>query len=199
MSDQTNSTNTHNAISSQESVSGATPYAKQDGQTTDQCGQVAAHANLSPRQAKELGLLTSGTYGRLSYGCYNSHLLAWSLASKLAELAELKHGSPGPVTTCWDLGFGSRPSILKLELSRKIIRVLAPIGWPTPTTMGNQLAPSMRKHRSCRNLQDSHLGRVAPLSEIYRWLMGLPVCWTYAGVMAMQSSPRKRRRSSRHI
>jgi hypothetical protein len=55
---------THNAISSQELASGATHLDKQDGLTTGQSGQEAVLVNLSARQARELGLLTSGTYGQ---------------------------------------------------------------------------------------------------------------------------------------
>jgi hypothetical protein len=47
--------------------SGHTRFVAPDGQMTDLFGLVPARANLSPRQAKELGLLTSGTSGQ--YGC----------------------------------------------------------------------------------------------------------------------------------
>jgi len=51
------------ATSSPELAAGATPCALQDGPTTDQSGQGVARASLSARQAKEAGLLTSGTCG----------------------------------------------------------------------------------------------------------------------------------------
>jgi len=53
----------HNATSSPESAGGPTHSGLQDGQTTDLSGQEAAPASLSARQAKEAGMLTSGTYG----------------------------------------------------------------------------------------------------------------------------------------
>jgi hypothetical protein len=46
-------------------------------------GQDHAHANLSARQAKEMGFLTSGTYGRPGIGSSNSINLSASLGSKL--------------------------------------------------------------------------------------------------------------------
>ena len=52
-----------NAIFLQESESGPMRSGEQDGQTTDQSGPDHALASLSARQAKESGLMTSGTYG----------------------------------------------------------------------------------------------------------------------------------------
>ena len=74
----------HSATSLPESASGATPCGKQGGPTTGRSGQEAHHANLSARQAKERGLLTSGTCGRRSFGSLASQNLASSLANKLA-------------------------------------------------------------------------------------------------------------------
>lgn len=61
-----------NATFSQESVPGHTPCGKPDGRMTDPSGQEAAHANLSARQAKELGLLMSGTYGPSSIDLFGN-------------------------------------------------------------------------------------------------------------------------------
>ena len=66
MFDQTNLPDTHNAISLPALESGLTHCGEPDGLTIDQSGRGVAHASLSPRQAKEQGLMTSGTYG-LSY------------------------------------------------------------------------------------------------------------------------------------
>lgn len=54
---------TTNATSSPASEPGATPCGGQGGPMTDQSGQEVVHASLSARQAKEAGLMTSGTYG----------------------------------------------------------------------------------------------------------------------------------------
>lgn len=55
----------------------------QDGPTTDRYGRDPAHANLSARQAKEKGLLTTGTYGPLGTGSSDSAGLTSSLGSRL--------------------------------------------------------------------------------------------------------------------
>ena len=76
------------ATSSPELAAGATPCALQDGPTTDQSGQGVARASLSARQAKEAGLLTSGTCGPRGTGSLASVTLASSLGSRLrARLA----------------------------------------------------------------------------------------------------------------
>lgn len=77
------STASSNAISLPASASGATPPASPDGLTTDHCGLAPVRANLSARQAKEAGLLTSGTYGLLSSISSSSAGLQSSLASRL--------------------------------------------------------------------------------------------------------------------
>jgi len=53
------------------------------GLTREECGQVAALVSLSPRQAKALGLLTSGTSGPRSTTSSQSAALQSSLASRL--------------------------------------------------------------------------------------------------------------------
>ena len=58
------------------------PLDKQDGPTIGQSGQEVALANLSARQAKEMGLLTSGTSGPLCTGSSNSADLMLFLANK---------------------------------------------------------------------------------------------------------------------
>lgn len=60
---------------------------------------------------------------------------------------------------------------------------------PRPTAKANQLAPSMRKWPSCRNLQD-FIGRTggSPHPELWEWLMGLPTGWTDLGPVEMPSS-----------
>jgi len=85
MSRQLNLLDTLNATSSQASESGAMPCDKQDGQTTGPSGQAPALANLSARQAKEKGLLTSGTCGQHGSTSSSSVNLQSSLASKLRQ------------------------------------------------------------------------------------------------------------------
>lgn len=90
MYDPTTSKDTHNAISSQELASGHAPCETQNGRTTALCGQDPALASLSPRQAKEKGLLTSGTFGLHGTILLPKSDLALSLESRLrAKTASL--------------------------------------------------------------------------------------------------------------
>jgi len=83
MSYQPSLLNLTDATFSQGSGSGTTHSAEQDGGTvTGRCGQGRALASLSPRRAKEMGLLTSGTYGLRGSTLSSSADLASSLASK---------------------------------------------------------------------------------------------------------------------
>lgn len=82
----------HSAISLPESESGATPCAVPAGPMTALSGQEAALASLSPRQAAERGLLTSGTCGPRSFISLASVALAQSLESRLQAVMDL-HGS----------------------------------------------------------------------------------------------------------
>lgn len=74
---------TPNATSSPVLASGLTPCAMPDGPTTAPSGQCRAPVNLSARQAKALGLLTSGTFGPPHTGLSTSAGPIWSLVSKL--------------------------------------------------------------------------------------------------------------------
>lgn len=85
MSGQMSFLDTPNAISLPESAAGRLRFALRAGQTTAQCGRVVALVSLSARQAKAMGLLTSGTYGRPSSGSSASVALQESLVSKLRE------------------------------------------------------------------------------------------------------------------
>lgn len=81
--DPTTCAATPNATSSPASASGVSPSETPAGPTIGQCGQVVAPANLSPRQAADLGLLTSGTYGHTSSTSSKSIDLQNSLENRL--------------------------------------------------------------------------------------------------------------------
>jgi len=120
---------------SPESASGPMPCANQAGQTIAQCGPDLVRANLSPRQAEEAGLLTSGTYGRIGFISSESASLAWSLASRL----QARLGSVGStlykltwkerVTPAGRLISALRASVLRTSDSGFIWSLS---GWPTP-------------------------------------------------------------------
>jgi len=133
MSDQTTSEATRSATSSPASASGATPCGSPGGPTIVRYGQAVVHASLSARQAKELGLLTSGTYGRTSTGLSRSADLQSSLASRLrAKTASL--GSTLYKLTWKERTTPAGQSIPALRASARRISDSGSIGWPTPTT-----------------------------------------------------------------
>jgi hypothetical protein len=136
MSDQKTLKDLPNAISSPESECGVTPSDAPDGQTTGQSGQEAAPANLSARQAKALGLLTSGTCGQLGFISSASAALQSSLESR----SQVRMDSLG--STLFTLTRKQRvtPSGLKIDAVRASVRrtsdkdctLLALMSWPTP-------------------------------------------------------------------
>ncbi len=80
----------HSATSLPGSGSGPMHCDRQDGMTSARCGQEAAHANLSATQAREMGLLTSGTFGQRSSISSRSADLTFSLENRLRrQLANL--------------------------------------------------------------------------------------------------------------
>jgi len=89
---------TGSAISSPESGSGRSPCDVPDGQMIDLSGQARAHANLSARQAEDLGLQTSGTYGLPGSGSLTSVALAKSLASRFPMLSNMDGSISSPLT-----------------------------------------------------------------------------------------------------
>ena len=121
-----------NVIFSPESESGPVPCVAQDGRMTVPSGQVPVLASLSARQAKERGLLTSGTCGPRSSILSVSAGLSQSLASRLQAVTVL-HGS-----TLYRLTWKERATpagrwIPALRASVRRISDNGSTGWPTPT------------------------------------------------------------------
>lgn len=83
MSDLMTCEATRSAISSPVWVDGPVPCALFAGPMTDLFGPVPVRANLSARQAKDLGLMTHGTYGLAGNGSLASDALQRSLESRL--------------------------------------------------------------------------------------------------------------------
>lgn len=152
---------THSAISSQESVSGHMPSDWLAGLTTDLFGPVPVRANLSARQAQDLGLLTSGTYGRTGFTSSVSESLQRCLESKLrAKTSTLGSTLYKMTWKAWVTPSGRSRSRLRASVPRT--SEIGRTGWPTPTT---------RDHKDgaeCQNVPlNALLGRVA-------WLAGWP-------------------------
>ena len=127
---QKNLKDTHNATSSQESVDGLMHSNLQDGLLINPSGQEVVHANLSPRQAQEAGLLTSGIYGPLGTGSLKSANLSFYLANKLRQRVQ-ELGS-----TLYKLTWKKRTTprgltIYAVVASVRPISDSVFIGWPT--------------------------------------------------------------------
>lgn len=191
--------------------SGATHCARQDGPTANQSGQAHARANLSARQAKEMGLLTSGTYGQRSSISLSNSSLTLSLGSKLRMETD-SLGSTLYKMTWKERITPQQHSIYALRASGLRISDSDFTGWPTPRTCktGHTKGNPARalRHRSrledaiflLLNSQEKQMasGQVVngcvgltdvttQLSpEHCRWLMGLPKEW---GELAATETP----------
>ena len=117
--------------SSLASESGPTPSGVQDGAMTDQSGPAVAPANLSARQAKEQGLLMSGTYGQRSTISLHSDALVLSLVSRLKARTDVLGSTLFKLT--WKVL--TMPSGRSLCLLRASVRRTPGIdvsSWPSP-------------------------------------------------------------------
>lgn len=126
------------AISSPASESGATPFGLPDGATTDLFGLAPVRANLSPRQAKELGLMTSGTSGLTSITSSRSAILQSSLESRLRTKTQIL-GSTLYVLTWKPWVTPSGRSRFRLRASVPRTSETARTGWRSPNTVDAKL------------------------------------------------------------
>ena len=124
---------TPNVISSQELASGALPCAEPVGLMTSRSGQVPAHASLSHRQVKALGLTTSGISGPPFTTSSNSVALQRSLESRLRARTQ-SLGSTLYKLTWKPWVTPSGPSRSRLRASVLRTSATASTGWPTPST-----------------------------------------------------------------
>jgi len=125
--------NSPSVISSQASGSGPSPFGVPAGLMPVVYGPGHVPANLSARQVKAAGLLTSGTCGPISTISLRSAALRSSLASRLQVLT----ASLG--STLYKLTWKQRPTPAGLPICalRASVRRTSDsdcIGWPTPIT-----------------------------------------------------------------
>jgi len=126
-------TDSLNATSLLESESGHTHFAVQAGQMTDLFGLVPVRANLSARQAKALGLMTSGIYGRTFTGSSKSVALQSSLESRLRAVTQAL-GSTLYKLTWKEWSTPSGRSRFRLRASALRTSETGSTGWPTPNS-----------------------------------------------------------------
>lgn len=143
------SSTTPNAISSQASAFGPTPFAAPAGQMIDLFGPVPVLANLSARQARELGLMTSGTSGRTSIGSSASASLQSSLENRLRARTQTLGSTLYKLTwKPWAMPSG----LLRSRLRASVLRTseTGRTGWPTPTASDSRGLPGYRKDGSAK-------------------------------------------------
>ncbi len=122
---------TPNATSLQALVFGPTPCAQQVGQMIDLFGPAPVLANLSARQAKALGLMTSGIFGQHSSVSSISAALQQSLESKLQAKMQTLGSTLYTLTwKPWVMPSGRLRSRLRASVRRT--SATEPTGWPTP-------------------------------------------------------------------
>lgn len=158
MSDLTTCATTRSATFSPASAAGRLPCDALDGMTLDQSGPAPAHANLSARQAREKGLLTSGTYGRTSSTSSSSVALQQSLASRLQALAA-SCGSTLYRLTWKQRATPSGRQICALRASAHRTSDSGCTGWPTPTKSDENRYPA--QDNQAKNVTLNHAAALA--------------------------------------
>jgi hypothetical protein len=141
------------AISSPALASGPTPCVKQDGVMTDLFGLVPVRANLSARQAKELGLMTSGTCGQPFITSSKSASLQRSLESRL-QARTLTLGSTLYTLTWKQWVTPSGRSRFRLRASVRRTSETGFTGWVTPAARDWKDTPGMVAQRDGRDRLD---------------------------------------------
>jgi len=168
--------NLPNATSSPASASGRSRFVAPAGQMTDLFGPVPVRANLSARQAKALGLLTSGTFGQPSTTSSVSVGLQKSLENRLQAKTSMCGSTLYTLTwKPWVTPSGVSRSRLRASVRRT--SETETTGWasarPTPTT---------------RDWKDGGFQANVPLNSLLgrvAWLAGWPTPQTSDSTGAM--------------
>ncbi len=141
------------ATSSQALAFGPMPSGLPDGVTTDLFGQVPVRANLSARQAKELGLMTSGTCGPTSITSSKSAALQSSLESRLQARTQTL-GSTLYAMTWKPWVTPSGRSRFRLRASVRRTSETDCTGWVTPAARDWKDTPGMVAQRDGKDRND---------------------------------------------
>lgn len=165
---------TPNATSSPVSAVGRLPCNWPDGPQTDQSGLEAVLASLSPRQAKAMGLLTSGTSGPASTGSSSSADLQSWLASRLpVQLSDLGSTLYSLTWKPWVTPAGR--TLVRLRASVRRTSATDRTGWATPVAHEARLGYQRRRgdtNGSQESLTTQVVNALAPSGDPR--LVGLP-------------------------
>ncbi len=144
---------TPSVTSSPASASGPSLSVVQGGPTTVPSGREAVPANLSPRQAKAMGLLTNDISGLPGTGSSASAALESSLASRLQARLQACGSTLYKLTwKPWVMPSGH--SRFRLRASVPRISATARSGWVTPTTRDHKDTPGMVAQRGGKDRAD---------------------------------------------
>jgi len=158
-----------NATSSPASAFGHWHFAAPAGQMTDLFGLVPAPANLSARQAKELGLLTSGTSGQLLGTSSRSASLQSSLENRLRVKTSM-YGSTLYTLTWKPWVTPSGVSRSRLRASVRRTSATGTIGWPTPSCSNDRAG----NEQSALSMTRSDGSKVQQRLQDFAMLCGWP-------------------------
>ena len=154
-----------NAISSPESESGATRSDAPDGQMIDQSGPAPVLASLSARQAKERGLLMSGTFGRRGSGSFLNVDLMLSMVNRLeARAAEL--GSSLFRLTWRPLVIRGMSKSFRLAASERRTGDTGYSSWPTPVAQPANGTPEAFLERKRKSVEKTGRSMGICLSDL---------------------------------
>lgn len=158
---------TRSATSLPASACGPTPCGAPAGPTIDLFGPVPALANLSPRQARELGLLTSGTCGRRGTTSSPSAALQRSLESRLQALTQGLGSTLFKMTwKPWVTPLGRCRSRLRASVLRT--SETGSTGWPTPQARDHFPAHS-EEYIAAKKAQGHGMANLNDLAQMAGW------------------------------
>lgn len=199
MSDPTTCAAMRNATSSPESADGPMPSSLWTGPQIGACGPAHALANLSARQAKAMGLLTSATFGPPGTTSSSSAALQSSLGSRLRQ----RLGTAGLIEQSVTWRESATPAGLRYFRRAAQTRSISVTGCgslPTPSGTSNHgknhvagrldewggSSNPFRRGRWFAELGSTH----SPGFEL--WVMGFPASWRRLMPPATRSSRRSR-------